>query len=318
MIIMTKNILYRMFQNKAYLIISLVFTPIVIFFSIYFSTNLAIKGNIAVVNIENLPVSRGDFKITYLDEKPKLSELVKDKYDAVIYKEDGNFKIDTVKVEKFRNTLESALKGEDIATSTDNKRGVTSNIIGFITMLIIIQGVTLYKFYYKEKGGIAKRILSSNLSNEMYVFSHFMATFIMLFSPVATITLVAKEVLKIDTIVSGMELTFIIFILCLFAATFGLIISVCVKSDENAMMVGSMATIITTLLSGSFFEISDNKVVELISYIFPQKHILDFTIALENGNKANIGIMIIIIIASLLIVMIGAVINKNKIQGVNC
>ena len=49
MINVIKGILYRMINNKAYLIMPIVITPIVIAAAIYFSSSFIAKANIGVV-----------------------------------------------------------------------------------------------------------------------------------------------------------------------------------------------------------------------------------------------------------------------------
>ena len=75
------------------------------------------------------------------------------------------------------------------------------------------------------------------------------------------------------------------------------------KSEESATMLGNMINIITTLLAGSFFTISNNNLINIIGNIMPQKHILDFTIALENGNGISYADILNVILVSLLMII---------------
>lgn len=318
MIKVIKGILYRMINNKAYLVMPIIITPIVIFAAIYFTNNLTVKGNIAVVGMDNIKLSIKDVKITKLKEQPKFSELVQNKYDAVVLYKDGKYKVETVKNKDFKENIEACINGKTPKWDQETKRGVASNIIGFSTMFILLLGVMLYRFYYEEKSGISKRILSGTISYDQYAVAHIISVFLMMFMPTVSITLVAKRILDINTRVSSFQLAFILFVLCSFAASFGFLICSIIKEDENATLVGSMVILITTLLSGSFFAVAKNGTLNKLSNLFPQKHILDFTIALENNNNVSYIGMSIVLALTIALIFLGIAINRRKLKGNNC
>jgi ABC-2 type transport system permease protein len=308
-----KGILYRMFKDRVFLILSLVILPVTIFIAIYFSSSVHIKGNIGVVNMDEINVQHGDYNVIYLDSKPELSELVENKYDGFIYKDEKGIEVETLRGEKFGNNVKAALMGEKTNISTEKNRGVASNIVGFITMFILMEGVMLYKFYYKEKGGVSNRILSSSISRNKYIYGHFISTFLIIFMPVIIVIFLAKLLLNINMEISMLNLSFVIFTLSFFAAAFGIILVVCIESDENASLLGNMFALITTLLSGSFFVISKDGVAKSISYLFPQKYLLDFTMAFENGESASYISLVVIILVSIIFIKVASIVNKSKI-----
>ena len=318
MIKVIKGILYRMINNKAYLSMPLIITPIVIAAAIYFSSSVVTRPNIGVVGIEDFNFNNNEINIIKLDKKAPLSDLVKNEYDAIISIENGNFKVDTIKSDDYKSKIEGILRGEKVDFQGENKRGVGANIIGFLTMFLIMLGVMLYKFFFDEKKGMAKRIISSNISYEQYVLSHFAAVFIMIFIPTVIITVMSKSLFNIRTSLNNVELSFIVLILSLLASSFGLLMSSIVKSEESASMLGSMITIITTLISGSFFTISNNSFITSIGEILPQKHILDFAIALENDNTINYGDVSNVILVTIFMIILSFVINKYKMRKYNC
>lgn len=316
MINVIKGILYRMINSKTYLIMPIIITPIVIVAAIYFSSSFVERANIGVVRNDNINFNSAEVNITQLKNKVPLSDLVKNKYDAVIYYEDGKVQIDTVKGNDFKSKLLKIANGENVKIKDGEKRGVDANIVGYITMFIILLGVMLYRFYFDEKKGISKRVISANISYEQYIISHFVSVFIMIFVPTVIVVTIAKEVLKLDTNVTVFELDFIVFVLALLASAFGLLISSIVKEEESASMLGVMINIITTLLAGSFFTISNNTLINIISDIMPQKHILNFTIALENGKTNYIDIINVIFVCIIMIIL-SYLINKIKLRKAN-
>ena len=101
---------------------------------------------------------------TVINEHPKLSELAQGKYDAIIEYKNGEYEIKSLKGEEFDRALEKVLKKEQTvndAFASKQSRGVIGNLAGFLSMLLLLLGSILYKFYYADKGGIARRIVVS-------------------------------------------------------------------------------------------------------------------------------------------------------------
>lgn len=317
MINVIKGILFRMINSKTYLVMPLIITPIVIAAAIYFSSSFVERANIAIVGDYMIDFNSDEVNVIKLENKVPLSDLVKNKYDAVISFENGKVQVDTIKGNDFKSKLEKIFNGESVNMKDGEKRGIAANIVGYITMFVIILGVMLYRFFFDEKKAIAKRVISADISYEQYVLSHCISVFIMIFIPTALVTTFAKEVFNLDTRVTVLQLDFIVLILSLLASAFGLLISSVVKEEESASMLGVMVNIITTLLAGSFFTISNNNLISMIGNIMPQKHILEFTIALENGKGINYVDMGDVILVSLIMIFLSYLINKYKIRKYN-
>lgn len=316
MINVIKGILYRMINNIPYLIMPLVITPVVIAAAIFFSSSFIAKTNVGVVG-DNINFNSNEVNIIRLENNVPLSDLVKNKYDAVVFYENGKKKVETIKDDNFKNKIEKIVRGENVTIKDGEKRGVSSNIIGYITMFILLEGVLLYKFFFDDKKGIAKRVISANISYEQYVLSHLISVFIMIFVPTVIITILSKELLGFDTRVTTMELAFIVLILSLLGSAFGLIIASITRDMDSAGMLGNMISIITTLFAGSFFTISNNNIVNIIANIMPQKHILNFTVALENENGLSYSDLLIVVFSSIAMIICSFLINKYKIRRFN-
>ncbi|EKQ56764.1 MULTISPECIES: ABC transporter permease [unclassified Clostridium] len=317
MINVVKGILYRMIINNTYLIMPLIITPIVIGAAIYFSSSFVERANIGVVGDYDVNFNSNEINVIRLEAKVPISELVKNKYEAVISFEDGRAVVDTIKDNDFKNKLERIANGEKVTLEDGEKRGIASNIVGYITMFVILLGVMLYRFFFDDKKGISKRVISSNISYEQYVLSHFISVFLMIFVPTVLITVLSKELLKLDTRVTTLELAFIILVLSLLSSAFGLFMSSVTKEMESASMLGTMINIITTLLAGSFFTVSSNNLINTIGNIMPQKHILSFTISLENGIGINYVDIISVIVVSLVMIVCSFLINRYKMRRYN-
>ncbi|MFW2490635.1 ABC transporter permease [Clostridium chromiireducens] len=314
MINIIKGILYRMINNKSYLIMPIVITPIIIAISIYFSSSLVAKYNIGVIGDYSANFNSDEVNITRLENKVPLSDLVKNKYEAVISFKNGKVIVDTIKGNDFKSKIERLVNGERITNEDSEKRGVVSNIVGFITMFIIALGVLLYRFFFDDKKGISRRIISTNITYVQYILSHFISVFLMIFVPTVTITILSRVMLDLDTRVTSVELILIIFVLSLFSSAFGLLMSTVTKQMQSASMLGMMINVITTLLSGSFFTISNNKLVSLFGSIMPQRHILEYTISLENGKFSNYTDIASVILISIVMIISSFLIIKYKMR----
>jgi len=121
-------------------------------------------------------------------------------------------------------------------------------------------------------------------------------------------------VLNLNTNVTVLQLGFIIMILSFLGSAFGLLMSSVTRSEESATMLGNMINIITTLLAGSFFTISNNWFINVIGNIMPQRHLLNFTIALENRKGITYADIGIVIVVSFLMIISSFLINKYKIK----
>lgn len=314
MLRLIKGILYRMINSKTYLIMPCVITPIVIVVAIYFSSSLIAKFNIGVVGDKSIDLKNDEINIIQLKNEVPLSELVKNKYDAVISFQDGKAKVDTIKGEEYKDKLEKMLNGEKVTIKDGEKRGVAANIIGFLTMFVMMNGVMLYKFFFDDKKGMSKRIISSNVSYGQYVTSHFISVFIMIFTPTVIMAVLCRLIFNLNTTVNILELSFIVLILSLISAAFGLLISSLVKGEESASMLGTMINIITALIAGSFFTISNNNLINRIGDLLPQKHILDFTISLENHGVISYGNLFFVILVTFIMIAGSFLINRFKMR----
>ena len=310
-----KMIFYRIKHNKAYLFFPIVVTPIIIALSINFTQNMTSSINIAIVGCSDISLHQSDgINISYLDVKPPFSEVMDGKYDAVITTENGNYSIETIKGSTVKNAIEDMLQGKSPSFDTSfATRGEISNLTGFIMMFVLSTGVMLYKFYYEEKGGLEMRILSSPISNTKYILSHVLTVFLTIFIPIIIITSTYEIIWGFDTNISVLEISSIIFLMSLLGSTLGLFISSIINSDENAVLVGTMTVICTTLLSGSFKEIASNNVTKFISSLLPQKYILDYAISLENNKSVNLMGVLYVIILSFAFVLLSLYFNKRRL-----
>ncbi len=199
---------------------------------------------------------------TKLEEEPKLSELVEGKYDAIIEYKNDKYEIKSVKGAKFEKSLDELLNnGKTIeqAFAEKQNRGVIGNLVGFLSMLLLLLGSILYKFYYQDKGGIARRIVVSKAGYIKYILSYPLSVFLVLFIPAWSITLISSSTLKLGETIKFPELTFMIFVLCLLGASYNFFVASFSRHEQNGGLFATMTVMMTSLLSGSFIEIAKGR-----------------------------------------------------------
>ncbi len=314
MINLLKMILYRITQNKLFLCLVIFVPAIVVVASIIYTNNIEYTARIAFVGEENLP-HIDNLYVTSVDTEPKKSELVQGKFDAVVKYINGKYVVQTIKGEQLKGSLERILNdGASVKEELKSKedRGIISNLIGFLTMLLLLIGSMLYKFFYQERSGTDKRIVLSKVGCIRYYLSHPIIVFLVLFIPTWIICVTANLMLKLNLEVSILELTFMLFVLCLLSASFSFFIACIFRTEQNGSLFSSMVIMITSLVSGSFIEVSNSKLNVIISHIFPQRYLLDYAISAEHGESEHIISMIVIIILCICMLVCGGLINRRK------
>jgi ABC-2 type transport system permease protein len=282
-----KNDLYRLLCHKSRIILTLALTAAAIIVAVFFSTKPQVTGNIVFVTQNKSAVITSPYlKITRLDKAPPMSELVSNKYDAyIIFKNDGTYDIKTIKSEPFKQTLLKIMKNPKSVTSNGfNARKIGTNIIGYLLMFVLLEGVVLMYMFSddKEKKQIV-RIAASPLSFTKYLLAHSLFTFGFIFLPTIMILYAIKWVMNINIGFSFVEYLFLLAVISAFATAFSLFINSLAHKSDTANMIGSAVVTLTSVLAGSFYSFENgNKVLENMIKILPQKAYLTFVGGLEN------------------------------------
>ena len=295
-----------------------IFIPrLVVIASLLFTNNMEYKIRIGSLNF-NQEVKIKNIKLLPLAEEPPLSELVQGKYDAFIIGNEDGYEIKSIKGQEYekllRQVIEKKVGVEELFKSTEN-RGVISSQIGFLTMLLMLLGSMLYKFYYQDKKGTDKRILCGDISYKQYILSHIIVVFAILFIPTICICILANAIFHLNIFVSIVEITFIIFTLCLLSTSLSFFIASITKTEENGSLLATMVIVITSLISGSIMEVSKQRLTQKLAHLFPQRYIIDCTITVERGEAGSYINMWTIIFISIGLLIIGGIINKKRIES---
>ncbi len=317
MLNLIKMIFYRILKNKIYFLMAVFIPPLVVIASLFFTNNVENKIRVGVINFTK-DIEIENINVIKLTEEPPISELVQGKYDALIIGNETGYEVKSIKGQEYEKLLKQIIDGKtplkELFISIEN-RGVISSQIGFLTMLLMLMGSMLYKFYYEDKKGTDKRILYGTVSYKQYILSHILVVFLILFIPTILICILANIIFSLNIYVSVTEITFIIFTLCLLSTSFSFFIASITKTEENGSLLATMAIVITSLISGSIIEVSKQGLTQKLAHLFPQRYIIDFSIQVERGEAASNISMFVIIFISILLLTIGGIINKKRIQS---
>lgn len=310
MIKLIKLVLYRIKHNKAFLITYLVLIPIVITIAVYFTNSISYGIHIGVVGDVNI-TPNDQIEYIHLDSIPNTSQLVLNQYDAIITQENQNITVLSTKGEEYNQMIQLLVSGQlNSLPDTDDQRGSASNILGFLMMVILLLGGQIYKYYFDERNGINKRILSTSVQCYQYLLSHFIVVLCFLFIPAVIVICGAIIIFDIVLSIALWQFVLVLLLLCFFATSFGLFINVLSKTLEESLMFGNMFAIVGTIVSGGFAQVTDNEIFNTIIQVFPQKQIMLLLNGLEsNTTLPYLGIFYIL---SISIILILSAINIEK------
>jgi ABC-2 type transport system permease protein len=295
MLAILKNDWKRFLEEKMYIIMSMALTICSVIAAIAITNAVEIKGNIALVEpnhqdkieavtqFEQSPY----FNVTVLEQKPPKSELVQNRYDAIVtMKQDGSYSIQTIKNGEMKELIASALENPtSFVPNTDKERKIGTNIIGYMMMFLLLQGIMYARLFADDKEKhMIERVITSPIAFWKYLAGHAVFMIAILFVPSYLVIVVAK----LAGIAIGFSLlTYagLIFMLADLAVAFALFLNSFFCVSDTANMLGSALITLTSILAGSFYSFSKEETLfDKLLHILPQKDFINFVNALEKGN----------------------------------
>ncbi|MDT8715121.1 ABC transporter permease [Clostridium sp. 19966] len=316
-----KNHFNRILTQKAIIIIALIVVPIMIGLGILFSQKTDFKATIALVsqNAKNIP-QNDNIKIDVLQNKPEFSTMLSGKYAAIVEKKsDGSYEVTTIKNQKDKKLIEDffkqgkILKGEE---GSQDKRGVGTNILGFILMIILMQGVAITLLYPEDRSlKTFKRVLTAPVSERLYLLSQGIFTFVCLFIPTYAAIAITKLVFKADI---GFNLGVMALLIAMLSAlSTALALFIASALDSEVSLAANGIYVITSVLAGCFYSFTGNsKIIDAIASILPQKAFMDMSQQIENHKSIASfqGELIYLLIFIVALWFLGSLISKRRIK----
>jgi ABC-2 type transport system permease protein len=273
------------------------------------------KSNIALVSSSQLIHANSKYlNIEQVKEIPKKYELVLNKYDAVVIdKGNGKFHIETIKSENFKKSLEETLSGKKLSIySESEKRGNASNILGFLLMFILIEGIMLMRLFAEDRDDkIFERIMYSPISILSYVSAYLIFNFVLIYIPVMAILILEKVILKVDIGFSLSVYAYLLALISILSTGFGIFMNSIVDNYDNCSSLSCSIIVLTSILAGSFYSFkNDNYIFKALINILPQKQYITLVHGIEQGTSivSQLFSLTYILLSALMFILIGSIV----------
>ena len=311
--IILRNNLQRFLKEKTYAIISFLLVFITIAATSFVVTMESQKVKIGVTKtaIELLEMNDNNISVKEVERDMNYyTNLISGEYDAYINKEDGKYKVTTVRNSTLGMKLSQYLnEGKLLITSSSNN--YYKIIITVMVMSSMILSLILYRFYFDDRNGLDKRIYLSGVSNFSYVLQQVVFNFLVLFTTNLLSSLILLPLFDLNI---SWKLVLYILLIELFSANFGMFLSTLTKKNQGALIIGTMVSVITMLLSGALFSVKKDSIQDKIHYIFPQYYFSNLGKSID-GNLTNLSYSITVIVGYILLFFLIANYLQNQKVG---
>lgn len=311
--IILRNNLQRFLKEKTYAIISFLLVFITIAATSFVVTMESQKVKIGVTKtaIELLEMNDNNISVKEVERDMNYyTNLISGEYDAYINKEDGKYKVTTVRNSTLGMKLSQYLnEGKSLIASSDNN--YYKIIITVMAMSSMILSLILYRYYFDDRNGLDKRIYLSGVSNFSYVLQQVLFNFLILFT---TNLLSSFILLPLFDLNISWKLVLYILLIELFSANFGMFLSTLTKKNQGALIIGTMVSVITMLLSGALFSVKIGSVQDKIHYIFPQHYFSNLGKNID-ANLTNLDHSVTVIVGYTLLFFLLANYLQNQKVG---
>lgn len=311
--IILRNNLQRFLKEKTYAIISFLLVFITIAATSFVVTMESQKVKIGVTKtaIELLEMNDNNISVKEVERDMNYyTNLISGEYDAYINKEDGKYKVTTVRNSTLGMKLSQYLnEGKSLIASSDNN--YYKIIITVMAMSSMILSLILYRYYFDDRNGLDKRIYLSGVSNFSYVLQQVLFNFLILFT---TNLLSSFILLPLFDLNISWKLVLYILLIELFLANFGMFLSTLTKKNQGALIIGTMVSVITMLLSGALFSVKIGSVQDKIHYIFPQHYFSNLGKNID-ANLTNLAHSVTVIVGYTLLFFLLANYLQNQKVG---
>ena len=311
--IILRNNLQRFLKEKTYAIISFLLVFITIAATSFVVTMESQKVKIGVTKtaIELLEMNDNNISVKEVERDMNYyTNLISGEYDAYINKEDGKYKVTTVRNSTLGMKLSQYLnEGKSLIASSDNN--YYKIIITVMAMSSMILSLILYRYYFDDRNGLDKRIYLSGVSNFSYVLQQVLFNFLILFT---TNLLSSFILLPLFDLNISWKLVLYILLIELFSANFGMFLSTLTKKNQGALIIGTMVSVITMLLSVALFSVKIGSVQDKIHYIFPQHYFSNLGKNID-ANLTNLAHSVTVIVGYTLLFFLLANYLQNQKVG---
>ncbi|HNX61216.1 MAG TPA: ABC transporter permease [Candidatus Limiplasma sp.] len=283
-----KNDFARMAQRIGTVITLTIVTLASMLFSLHVSGTQQVMARIAYIpagGAQAAPASSVELSVTVCEQTPPLSDLVQQRYDAYVSADsNGNVTVQTLRNADFQKMLLALLQNPDADFSAYRQnRGTGVNLIGYMMMfLLMLAFANQFAFANDKEQGQLMRVAVSPASMGAYLAAH--CCYSLLLTAPEFLLLAVLKLLGYDIGFTLGQFLWLMLLLDSMGIAFALFINTLIRKPDNASMLGNSVAVLTSVLAGSFYAFSKNNVVlDFIVKILPQKQLLDYAEAVQNG-----------------------------------
>ena len=213
--------------------------------------------------------------------------------DALTGKGISEDRIETT-VEKFlEREHEHPIVGISEETVGSSPDMVNQFLPGIITMFILFSVSLSARFLVEERRlGTLERLLTTRLSVGQLFIGKFLASMSRGFIQILILLLLSYAVFQLFTPFTFLEALVIALIFIAAASTIGLIIGSVARSEDQATWIAVVITMTMVMAGGTFFEIAEGSVFEIISRASINTYANNAfrTLMTEGGSLADLGL----------------------------
>lgn len=194
------------------------------------------------------------------------------------------------------------------AAGSKEIRQVGTNIIGYMMMFLLMQGILYGRMFAEDKEKhLMERIAVSPVSFGRYLAGQAIFIWTLVFVPSFIMVCIAKLAGENTGFTLG-QFAFLIALGSLLSTCLALFIHSFFKTADTGNMAGSCVAVLTSVLSGTFYDLgAGNTWVDKALYLMPQKNLMRFADTWEKGklNPDAVTSLIYVIIISVVFISIG-------------
>lgn len=289
-------------KNKIGLVIGFLILPVVIFCVLNFWEGNREIGKIAVIgnNAElEAYLSDHNFSFKKMEEMPSLRDVMLRTYEGSIQKDGngveyyvnyGGNKTDLV----LKSIIQRTYEQPEVLNSA------FQTIFLYVFGLMFLQAILNMRLFIEDRQiGIFIRLQNCFSNRQQYMLSHLLYNVAMLFFPSVFSLILFGKILNHVFIEGIFKIATVTLVAAVFCSVMALLLCVLVKNNDSTIMVGNIVVVLTTLLSGTFGEITSG-VLSVISAFMPQKLFVQWLNLTESDkyfvlNKEFVMIILFII-----------------------
>ncbi|QIK69005.1 ABC transporter permease [Erysipelothrix sp. HDW6C] len=239
----------RFVQRKFVLIMMMSLTLIAILVAVFSTTVTPKVANLVVVGDGVVPHEEA-FNITRQDTQPLYSDLVSNRFDAVITFVGESVRVSSLKsVDKVQQIEMTLGKGQPQITLTNGEIG--QRIVTYMSVFLLMQGAYMMFLVGDDlQGGQRQRILTSPMRAKQYTVGNISFMFVF----ITATTMAFLLAMRLFGVNLGYTLiTYFLYVstLTLVGIAFSFLMFVIVKKTDGATMLTQAALILTTLLANA-------------------------------------------------------------------